>query len=125
MTEITITGGMLVPLSQAFSDLANNRLPFLLAVRVRNIADQINMYLKAWQDDIKPYLDEYGENGEIRGKEKIDAFLRAAKPQFEEEVQLEIDTLSLTELKDAFEGRDVDIHTQSIDFLVKLGVITS
>lgn len=123
MQQITIKGGQILPLSQALGDLANNRLPFRLAVRVRHMAAKMEEYLKAWQDDLKPYLDEYGEDGVIEGREKIEAFQRASEPLFTEECEIEIDTLSLTELESAFEGRDIDMNPQSIEILVSLGVI--
>lgn len=123
MQQITIKGGQILPLSQALGDLANNRLPFRLAVRVRRMATKMEEYLKAWQDDLKPYLDEYGEDGVIEGREKIEAFQRASEPLFTEECEIEIDTLSLTELESAFEGRDIDMNPQSIEILVSLGVI--
>ena len=124
MKQHTLTGGQLIPTAQALGDLANNRLPWKFAFRVRRLAQLFRDYATAYSADVQPYFDSYAnEWGEIQGREKIEAFERSVAHLREQQVVMEFEAFSLKDLEEAFGGRDVELNPKSLDILIESGVI--
>lgn len=94
--------GNLRPASEALADLARNRLPLPVASRIHKILETMRPYLNAFNDQINALVAEYGEDGSIGPQSSNwQAFVDAAHPYEMEEIDLDVEPISMETLKAA------------------------
>jgi hypothetical protein len=123
MTErspIRFLAGNLRPAVDALVDLAQNRLPLPVATDIHKILVAMRPYLDAFNGQINALVAEYGEDGCINNQSpNWQAFVAAAHPYEMEEIELDVEPISMKALQAASwvpEGKNLVL-------LLELGLI--
>ena len=124
MTKITMSAGALINTTPALEDLSANRLPIGISVKVGRMRRVVAEFHVALMEHVVPLIAKHTDGGDSIGPDHKNhaAFTVDAKPHFEEEIELEVETVALSALEST---PDVSIEPNHIAVLLELGFITS
>lgn len=112
--------GNLRPAAEALFDLSKNRLPLTVAYRIHKIIGVMKPYLDAFNDQINALVAEYGEGGIVTStSDKWQAFVAAAHPYEMEEIELDVEPISMKTLEAASKVPE----GENLVLLLSLGLI--
>lgn len=118
---VKFAASALIPLWDAISELAGNRMSLLLAVRVRRMKSKIGEFHAALFDNLTPLIEKH-----TGGKKVISpadpghaAFHEEAQPYLNEEVEIDVEPLAI----EALPG-DMELSAKTLDVLLELGLLT-